>query len=958
MRKVASAIALVGLAAIVWALWPGGSEGGDGRGDSSAPAGSSRATSVAAPTARRVFEGPAPDSQTPGLERSATAADGQVEVRITAQGKPRAGAQVRLYWRGAMDPNTNAIDWRLAGSGATGSDGVLRLPARPGVYLVAARAAGLAPARRDLVRPAGEPLTRVDLTLVPGVSLRARTVAKKTGEPVPLTEIRLTADARPGGGVRPTAPAEEQIFATSDGRGLARVDGLAPGRYRVEARSVGFARWAQDDVVVPSAGELAIDLESAGVLEGFVVDANGRPASGATVVAIGDEEPVTVTTGDGGGFSAEVVSGTYQLIARRGKETAALQRPLVVPGGTTVRGLRLVLAAAGALEGRVVAASNGAPVAGAAIAVSPYLKAGDTGRAVSGADGSYVVEDLPPGSYDVVVTAQGYAELSRRGITLTAGQRFPLELKLRGTGAVEGVVRDAAGQPAEGVAVREGLRWSGGSLTGFPAEARTDASGHYRLAGLNPGRARLVARREGDAPASATQEVEIREDQTAHADFALVDSGIVEGRVTAKGGGPPANATRILAFPQARGWGPGRTLDTEAAPDGSFRLELPPGAYTLSAFPKDFRRWRTSSGQRVSTTVEAGQTARVELSLADDDSGRTLTGQVLEPDGTPSPGAEVAVGGMGGRAFATTDAEGRFSIPVDADSFGRTLRVTAENGGRKGDAAVQPDQDEVEVRLRASAVVRGHVVSADGEPVTGFTLQIGRGFQFSDQNQGREFAGDRFELYDVPTGDVRLVVRTNDGRRGQVQATVTDADTVVDITVQQGASVSGRLMDAASRQPLSEGFVSIVSYGSGGGREGTRVGPDGAFRFENVTAGDISLSIFAPNHQNTDRKASLAPGQALDVGDIVVEPFHAEPGTVGAVLKYADGQLVVDWLVPDGPAQRAGVRVGDVILAVDGAGVSNISEASQKLRGAPGSAVLITLRRAGTDQTVPVNRAG
>ena len=64
----------------------------------------------------------------------------------------------------------------------------------------------------------------------------------------------------------------------------------------------------------------------------------------------------------------------------------------------------------------------------------------------------------------------------------------------------------------------------------------------------------------------------------------------------------------------------------------------------------------------------------------------------------------------------------------------------------------------------------------------------------------------------------------------------------------------------------------------------------------------------------------------------------------------ADGQIVVRQLVLGGPAQLAGLKVGDIITHIDGKATrgSDFREmVEQRLRGRAGSKVLITVSRPG-----------
>lgn len=72
--------------------------------------------------------------------------------------------------------------------------------------------------------------------------------------------------------------------------------------------------------------------------------------------------------------------------------------------------------------------------------------------------------------------------------------------------------------------------------------------------------------------------------------------------------------------------------------------------------------------------------------------------------------------------------------------------------------------------------------------------------------------------------------------------------------------------------------------------------------------------------------------------------------------------VVIDEVLPDSPAARAGLRAGDRLVAIDGREVAGakVPEVAQRMRGAPGSTVTIAVRREGCAEplVVAVERRG
>jgi carboxyl-terminal processing protease len=78
---------------------------------------------------------------------------------------------------------------------------------------------------------------------------------------------------------------------------------------------------------------------------------------------------------------------------------------------------------------------------------------------------------------------------------------------------------------------------------------------------------------------------------------------------------------------------------------------------------------------------------------------------------------------------------------------------------------------------------------------------------------------------------------------------------------------------------------------------------------------------------------------------------RGEFGGLGMQVTMEDGAVKVISPIDDTPAAQAGIKPGDLILAIDGMAVSDmtLSEAVDKLRGAIGTSVKLMLRRTGAD---------
>jgi hypothetical protein len=614
---------------------------------------------------------------------------------------------------------------------------------------------------------------------------------------------------------------------------------------------------------------------------------------------IGGPEVLTVTSGPGGGYSAEVVPGSYRVLAALGDATGTCPGAVPVAARATATA-DVQLGSAAVIAGRVTDFA-GAPIAGAQAVLTPARTVGEMGRALTRPDGTFELGPLGSGEYDLDVIADGHSPDSRRGLVVLPGQRFEIDLRLDGVGVVEGVVRDQDGAPVAGARVSGGRTW-GGAAGSVPAETVTGADGRYVLPGLEAGVASVRARRPGVATGHA-RTVTVQAGRRATADFVLVATGTLEGEVRYADGRPGGAGLLVLVAPDVPFVNVDDATHVEVLDGGRYRVDLPAGDFKAHAE----KAGRSRPGSWATVKVAGGATTRLGLIFAQPEEGPdTLAIEVREPGGAPAANAFVKVEGPGFTSMSVADEEGRTSVSRRSGAS----TVTARNGGRTSlPVEVAEATREAVVDLRPAASVTGRLLTPGTPRVSAFALDVetpGAGGGPLAGSDRRQFSGDRFAVSELPAGPVRLVATTPDGKAGEITLSLSPGEPVErDIVVQVAGAIQVRPV-GADGQPVDGAYVILGSrmVGAGGqavdgafvllgaGKGDTAVegipfpggvapgggGPDGqgvapgTVVVEQVPAGHRSIRVGARQHEEIVKEVDVSPGQQVDLGAVRLVP--------------------------------------------------------------------------------------
>lgn len=870
-----------------------------------------------------IVERPAMFAQ-PGLTRR------RVRGRVTAEAMPFRGARVQLIHEQTSVPLAEVT---------SDADGTFDFGERnANRYIVAANTENLvsAPVTIDLRAPA---LPEVELVLT-GCSHVRGTVVDGSG--APIAHAHVARDDGSGPFVE-TDVAGHYDLCTHFGGTVVRFS--ASGYQQVLSVIDAAPLSTRDVVLVPE-----------GTVEGKVLMADDTPAEGARVVidpgfgGPNSNASVTAFTGADGSFRLVGVSpGRNLLSAFAPARRTPRPQELVVGAGQAITGVVLRLEATATLRGIVM--SGGVPVPGVGVGIRRGNRDELGVAAVTQSDGSFVIDRAPRG--DLAVYVVDHVVVSPRSVHVGEGQT---------TATIE--VRPMA--TIRGRVTRSGTGVAGAQVACPNVAVFTDRDGSYRCTGVGDGPIDVYAYLpSGEWGRGSTVVVN---GASAQLDIPIAFNGVICGRTVDEQGAPVAGLVIEVVESATGDYGKDRSAN-----DGSFCARmLTGGSYNVTV--------RTAVGGVVTPLVSVppvslGPTETAHVTISVPAPKLTITGTVQDLDGAPVADAIVRAAPaslVGTPDFAAltagrlwvTDDNGRFTVPgLAAGDY--LVSVTGRDGSAVRRSGVQAGTSDLVITLAAAGAIDGTLVGFASPPRITVLLSTNEAIDVGQPVMVEAVVdGGRFHASGLSPGTYVLTALT-DAREGDAQKVVVrpGAPTPVTMTSRGTATVVGTVRDFATRAPIA-GMRCAPFPRTSDAVGAIFNGPDqevatdekGEFRMT-TSGGEINILCIGAGRSGA-RNIAVTRGDTTPVDVFSVLPAP-NPGTIDVGIDWVQPRLTL--IAKGGAADLAGLLTGDLIVAVDGVSVAELSNGSimQLITQRPvGTKAMLTVMRATEQRSIAVTVRG
>lgn len=690
-------------------------------------------------------------------------------------------------------------------------------------------------------------------------------------------------------------------------------DGYARARDRIAA----YGRVRRDFELVPEA-----------IVVGRVIYANDKaPVAGARVTLMsersmtGENTWESATADDDGQFRIDgLLPGRYMLTAK-GEHVATREPARVIAEVGTPGQALCEVAPTLVIAGKLVEKGTAKPIGGSQVSVySTEIEQVEPASARTQDDGSFELEHLFPSTYRVSI--QNYVV---RDTTITLGNedKRDVVLEVEGRSTLAGRVT-YRGQPVDGAMVR-----------GRGDTRTTDADGKFLLR-LEPGEQGIYAESKRLGAFATDKPITLAKgEQRTGFDIELDLAGAIEGVVVDQTGKPVGGVALEFSLLSGRDFGQATTAE-----DGTFKVGALSGGGGYGFLVRSLDssiKFSPLEGKRFPPINVADGRSRVTgVRIAIRYERKVIAGKVQTTKGAPLPDVLVRAetkGAWGGVSVRSA-VDGTFSFR-DLPDGTYTLRATGTRGIAVVEGVVAGRRDLV-IAVPEPGAITGKVKGfAERTSVIAYSTRERAELRTSVKDGA-------FELRNVPPGEYTVVAFAG-GDHATVVTTVTEGGTATVTLEARGlGTVSGTVVDesgtgVANARCNINGGINATADASGG------------FRLTKAVVGSNRVWCHHPERKLFgSQDVEVMQNQDTTIRVTIKPQQEREKGVTGFTYAYQLEELVVTAVIKGGPAERAGLQVGDVLVKLgDGdLGVDSLEELG------PGATVKITIERADKEQVV------
>lgn len=652
--------------------------------------------------------------------------------------------------------------------------------------------------------------------------------------------------------------------------------------------------------------------------------ANASVRSSSTEMGLRLAAPGATTTNEQGRFTISgLAAGRHRVLAfAEGAASAEAVEVNVEPGRPSGEVL-LRLVPASRLSGVVTDGRD--PVVGATVSLGFGESRGSV-DAVTQSDGSFAIDPVARGI--AMLTVRDYDVREPKTIKIDRADVSGVRVLVDMMASIAGHV-SFQGKPLVGALVSDAIRRN---------TAYAEADGSYVVHGMAAGRYHMAAMDPlTQAFGWGPELVLAKGEKRTGVDIDINCTAKISGIVVEPDGKPVSGVSVMFEMLHFNDMGQDVT-----SPDGTFCVRNLMGGddyrASVQAAAQTTVRLKLASDSPTTVNVKNATAEVTGVRLVVQRDHLAISGRTVDGDGQPFSDVRVVAfraddmtGSMLDDWFAHPSAisatDGSWSV-ADLDTGTYTLRARAGDGSEGLVRGVAAGQKNVVITPQHAGAIAGTLVGFSSPPAVRAIRQLG--MSFTDVYATVD--GTNFHFTGLSPGSYQVAAMGAETDAKSVEVVAGQTATVV-LQSRGATTIRGRAVDWSSGAPAS-GLRCTAGLRASTGFPvpiNTIVGfsdETGAFVLEGVPTGDVSVWCFPVTAYWSNGRVdlTLTGGQdaTCEVPVVKSNPELPQP-QLGAVIEPGAMPPRFQLIAPHGPAERAGIHAGDVIMTIDGANASRLT---------------------------------